>query len=112
MRNNGQMRLSHSILAAVALTSQIAAAQGNGAPPDHQHDMQNMAGMHHATGHAADKDQAGMFLMNESSGTGLQPSAWRMPMLMTRAGSWHLMWMAQLFLVDTQQSGPRGGDKL
>ena len=35
-----------------------------------------------------------------------------MPMLMTRAGDWHLMWMGQAFIVDTQQSGPRGGDKL
>jgi hypothetical protein len=31
---------------------------------------------------------------------------------MTRAGGWNLMWMGQAFLVDTQQSGPRGGDKL
>ena len=55
---------------------------------------------------------AGSFLMRESSGTAFQPSAWPMPMLMTEVGHWRLMWMAQGFLVETQQSGPRGGDKL
>ena len=32
-------------------------------------------------------------------------------MLMTNAGRWHFMTMAQAFIVDTQQSGARGGDK-
>src|SRR4051794_30146890 len=80
--------------------------------PEHQHDMQHMAGMTHATGMHADMDAAGMLLMNESSGTGIQPSAWGMPMLMMRAKHWQLMWMGEAFLVETQQSGPRGGDKL
>jgi hypothetical protein len=31
---------------------------------------------------------------------------------MIRASDWRLMWMGQAFIVDTQQSGPRGGDKL
>ncbi len=33
-------------------------------------------------------------------------------MLMSQAGNWRLMWMGQAFLVATQQSGPRGGDKI
>ena len=82
-------------------------------PQDNSHyDMSKMAGMDHsAMGHSG-MNSSGMFLMNESSGTGFQPAAWPMPMLMTRAGDWHLMWMGQAFIVDTQQSGPRGGDKL
>src|SRR5450631_2490094 len=52
------------------------------------------------------------YLMNLASGTSLNPLAWPMPMSMARKGSWTLMYMAQGFLVDTQQSGPRGGDKL
>src|SRR5664279_384855 len=56
-------------------------------------------------------DPARHFLMGESSGTGFQPSAWPMPMLMTSAGNWNLMWMAQAFVVDTQQTGPLGADK-
>ena len=57
-------------------------------------------------------NSAGTFLMGQSSGTGFQPPAWPMPMLMTQAGEWNLMWMGQAFLVGTQQSGPRGGDKV
>jgi hypothetical protein len=53
-----------------------------------------------------------MFLMNQSSGTAYQPRAWPMPMLMTRAHDWHLLWMGQAYFVSTQQSGARGGDKI
>lgn len=55
---------------------------------------------------------AGMYLMNMASGTSMNPVSWTMPMLMKRAGTWNLMFMGNLFLVETQQSGPRGGDKL
>jgi len=57
-------------------------------------------------------NMAGMYLMNMSSGTSMNPVAWRMPMRMRRLGSWDLMLMGQAFLDDTQQAGPRGGDKL
>ncbi|HJU09759.1 MAG TPA: hypothetical protein VJ728_02720, partial [Candidatus Binataceae bacterium] len=50
--------------------------------------------------------------MSESSGTSFQPEAWPMPMRMTSAGSWSLLWMGQAYLITTQQSGPRGGDKV
>jgi hypothetical protein len=53
-----------------------------------------------------------MYLMSLASGTSLNPLAWPMPMMMQRRASWTLMFMGQAFLVDTQQSGPRGGDKL
>jgi hypothetical protein len=55
---------------------------------------------------------AGMYLMNMASGTSTNPDSWPMPMLMRGAGAWNLMFMGQAFVVDTQQSGPRGGDKL
>ena len=89
----------------------IAALVMCGAPrmycqAEHQHDMSTMSGMNHG-----DMNDSGMFLMRESSGTGFQPAAWPMPMLMTKAGAWNLMWMGQAFVVDTQQSGPRGADK-
>jgi hypothetical protein len=54
---------------------------------------------------------AGMFLMNEASGTSMNPQSWPMPMLMPRFGSWNTMFMGQAFVVDTQQTGPRGADK-
>ena len=53
-----------------------------------------------------------MYLMSLDSGTSLNPLGWNMPMLMQRKKSWTLMYMGQAYLVDTQQSGPRGGDKL
>jgi hypothetical protein len=65
---------------------------------------------HGAMGHGM--SLTGTFFMDESSGTAVQPSAWPMPMVMTGVGDWNLMWMGQAFLVDTQQSGPYGFDKL
>jgi hypothetical protein len=52
-----------------------------------------------------------MFLMNQASGTSVNPSAGAIPMVMKPAGSWNLSYMGQAFIDDTQQSGPRGGDK-
>jgi hypothetical protein len=52
------------------------------------------------------------YLMDLASGTSLNPLASPMPMIMQRKASWTLDYMGQAFLVDTQQSGPRGGDKL
>jgi hypothetical protein len=68
--------------------------------------MPGMSGMSHMN-----MNRAGMYLMNMSSGTAMNPYSWQMPMKMTEAGTWNLMFMSQVFLVDTQQSGPRGADK-
>jgi len=57
-------------------------------------------------------NDAGMYLMNMASGTSMNPESWPMPMIPRAAGPWSLMFMGQAFVVDTQQSGPRGGDKL
>ena len=56
-------------------------------------------------------NMSGMQLMQQASGTSMNPQSWRMPMFMPRLGGWSLMFMGQAFLLDTQQSGPRGGDK-
>src|SRR5580698_7734490 len=69
--------------------------------------MAGMPGMN-----MGDMNAAGMSLMDVASGTSVNPQAWPMPMLTTNFGSWSAMFMAQAFVVDTQQSGPRGGDKL
>ena len=65
-----------------------------------------------AYGQMTDMNPASMFLMDLSSGTSMNPAGWPMPMVMRPLGSWNMMFMGQAFLVDTQQSGPRGGDKL
>src|SRR5260370_4489700 len=76
------------------------------------HDHSKMAGMDHGMSHGMQMNEAGMYLMNTASGTSMNPQSWQMPMLAPKAGSWNLMFMGQGYLVDTQQSGPRGGDKL
>lgn len=65
-----------------------------------------------AYGQMVDMNSASMFLMDLSSGTSMNPAGWPMPMAMHPFGSWNTMFMGQAFVVDTQQSGPRGGDKL
>ena len=59
-----------------------------------------------------DMNEAGMALMDLASGTSVNPASSPMPMLMLHYGNWNTMFMGTAFLVDTQQSGPRGGDKL
>ena len=46
-----------------------------------------------------------------SSGTSAEPNSTPTPMLMTMKGPWMLMFHSNAFITDTQQSGPRGGDK-
>ncbi len=81
-------------------------------PRGHDHSEPDMTGMDHSSMDHSSVNSAGRFLRGQSSGTSFQPAAWPMPMLMTKAGGWNLMWMGQGFLVNTQQSGPRGSDKL
>ena len=80
-----------------------------------QHDSMpgmNMPGMNMPGMQMSDMNPAGMYLMNLASGTAANPASWQMPMVMTHLGAWNTMFMGTAFLVDTQQSGPRGGDKL
>ena len=46
-----------------------------------------------------------------TSGTSAEPISTPAPMLMTMKGSWMLMFHANVFIVDEQQSTSRGGDK-
>ncbi len=111
------------MLAAIACSSVRAQDENSAQKPPaspHQHTHDSMPDMNHGDsmpmeGHEGMQmkgmNSAGMFLMNLSSGTAVNPSGWKMPMLMKSFGSWNTMFMAQAFLIDTQQSGPRGGDK-
>ena len=73
-----------------------------------QHDMHNR----HGPGMSMkDMNPAGMYLMRLASGTAVNPQSWPMPVWMTHFGNWNTMLMGTAYLVDTQQSGPRGGDK-
>lgn len=46
-----------------------------------------------------------------ASGTSAEPNSTPAPMLMEMKGSWMLMFHGNAFVLDTQQSSPRGGDK-
>src|SRR6476646_11634964 len=86
------------------------------APPDpHQgHQMGNMSPAAHAgmAGHPhMGSNAAGDFLMEQASGTSVNPQSWVMPMIPAKTGAWNWMFMGQAYLLDTQQSGPAGGDK-
>ena len=66
-----------------------------------------------------DSDSMGMepdnfvsyILSHTGSGTSAQPVSTPTPMLMTTEGSWTLMFHANIFVLDEQQSTSRGGDK-
>jgi hypothetical protein len=78
----------------------------------HHHSGSGIAGAGHHSMNHTELNSAGRFFMGQSSGTAFQPAAWPMPMLMHQVGGWNLLWMGQAFVVATQQSGPRGGDKV
>ena len=57
-------------------------------------------------------DPSDVYLMHVASGTSRNPESRSLSMLMLPEGSWNLMLMGQAFVADTQQSSPRGADKL
>jgi hypothetical protein len=46
-----------------------------------------------------------------TSGTSMEPNSTATPMLMAKRGPWMFMFHANVFVLDQQQSSPRGGDK-
>ena len=79
-------------------------------PP--QMDHSQMKGMDHSSMQGMNMaGDPGTLLMDQASGTSMNPKSWPMPMRMMNLGSWRTMWMASAFIVDTQQSGARGHDK-
>ena len=100
------MRRKRVCLLAALASNAIMYAQPEQSMPGMDHSQ--MPGMNHAVALSPPET----LLMNQASGTSMAPAAWPMPMLMKNAGSWRFMFMATAFLVDTQQAGPRGHDKL
>jgi len=90
------------IILALASSAAFAIAQ--------EHDMShmNMPGMNMSGGMNA----ASTALTNLASGTSENPQSWPMPMTMLMRSGWSYLFMGQAFLVETQQTGPRGADKL
>jgi hypothetical protein len=85
-------------------------------------DMQNMPGMDQKQMPGMQMDENGLMTMHPesflqeivhhgTSGTTTEPNSTPAPMLMTKKGPWMLMFHANLFITDLQQSSLRGGDK-
>jgi hypothetical protein len=118
------LSIPFSVLLSLALVTSVGAQHTGGqhddashSQPDqdqnqrqHQHQHQ-----HHDPSHA-DGAMRSMALPagTLASGTSLEPRSAinDIPMLHTALGNWQLMVHGKAFLVSTQQSGPRGGDKL
>jgi len=97
----------------------LAGAQQNGKKDD---DMQGMPGMDGAQMPGMNMGGTDLMTMrpetfpqeivrHAGSGTSAEPDSTPVPMLMTKKGKWALMFHANVFVLDEQQSSPRGGDK-
>ena len=72
----------------------------------HEGEMHHAAGMHHPT------SLIETILDHANSGTSIEPESTPHDMLMTQKSGWDLMFHGVGFLNATQQSGPRGFDKV
>jgi len=97
----------------------LAGAQQNGKKDD---DMQGMPGMDGAQMPGMNMGGTDLMTMHPEtfpqeivrhtgSGTSAEPDSTPVPMLMTKKGKWTLMFHANVFVLDEQQSSPRGEDK-
>jgi hypothetical protein len=104
--------------------SQTDSRSANGKSPQQKKagDMQGMPGMDHGQMEGMQMDQHAPMQMaaqtfleeilgHDTSGTSAQPNSTPSPMLMTNKGAWRLMFHANVFVLDSQQSGPRGADR-
>jgi hypothetical protein len=76
--------------------------------------MQNMPGMTMGPDHKMNMEPENFIqsiLAHDSSGTSSQPDSTPTPMLMKSTHDWTLMFHANVFVLDEQQSSQRGGDK-
>src|SRR3989454_9985466 len=92
---------SFALVFAVAKSCRAQSAQE---PAEHTMKMDHSAGM--------EMTPAGMALMQQASGTSRNPESAPQEMIFRKAAGWNLMFHGVLFLADTQQTGPRGADKL
>jgi hypothetical protein len=113
------MRQWIAMFALLLVIPAIARAQQNGKKDS---DMQSMPGMDATQMQGMNMGGANSMTMHPEtflqeivrhagSGTSAEPDSTPVPMLMTTKGKWTLMFHANVFVLDEQQSSPRGGDK-
>lgn len=97
------------------LASIGAAAQQSGGIQDMPGNDQNqMAGMQMNQNGPMERYADNLIqeiLAHSSSGTSAEPNSTPVAMLMRRRGAWMLMFHANVFVLDEQQSSPRGADR-
>jgi hypothetical protein len=104
------VRLFHGLVLSLLFFPALAAAQQQGGLEDGpsmqmgQTGLMSMQGMQPQTFVQA-------IARHATSGTSAEPDSTPAPMLMVRKGAWMLMFHANVFVLDLQQSSPRGGDK-
>jgi hypothetical protein len=110
------MRLLRMAIVPLILVASITAwAQQSGVAQDESGiDHSQMPGMQ--MDHAGPMRMQGDSFIEEilshtSSGTSAEPNSTPVSMLMTKKGSWMLMFHANVFVLDEQQSSPRGADR-
>lgn len=107
-----------AILASLLFLPALAGAQQSRKDKD----MQDMPGMDHRQMQGMQMGGDDLITMHPetflqeivhhgTSGTSAAPNSTPVPMLMATKGAWMLMFHANVFLLDQQQSSPRGGDK-
>ena len=100
---------SFVLLAFISFVIILAAAKSSRAQSA-QEQTEHPMNMDHSG--SADMNSAGMALMQQASGTSRNPGSAPQGMIVTKAAGWNLMFHGIVFLADTQQTGPRGADKL
>ena len=116
------MRYAILYLFAIATLNLVALAQDadyqqivmSDQPPSSQ-TMGNMPGMgrmEHQKTEMEPRSFIEMLRLHRTSGTDAEPNSTPFAMLMTQRGNWALMFHAEGFLSEIQQSGSRGADKL
>lgn len=86
------------------------AAQSPPPPPQNSMPGMSMPGPE-MSGQMQGMNDAGMYLMERTSGTGANPASAPMKMLSFQKDGWALMFHGEGFITDVQQTGPRGADK-
>jgi hypothetical protein len=97
------------VLAGAQQNKEIGGMQGKSAMDDGQMQGMQMSGDGLITMHPQTLVQE--IVRHGTSGTSAEPNSTPVPMLMAAKGAWTLMFHASVFLLDQQQSSPRGGDK-
>ncbi len=113
------MKLGTAIFVLLLAFPALAGAQQSGKKDDDMQGMPGMDGMQMPGMNMGGSDLMTMhpetflqeIVRHGGSGTSAEPESVPVPMLMTTKGKWTLMFHANAFAVDEQQSSPRGGDK-